>query len=134
MFRPRIIPVLLLQDQGLVKTIKFKNPSYVGDPINAVKIFNELKSDELIFLDILASSQNRTISPETVKRIGHEAYMPISVGGGIRAIDQVKALIRSGAEKVILNTGAVERPLLIKEAAQECGSQSVVVCIDIKKT
>ena len=90
MFRPRVIPVLLLKDKGLVKSEKFKNHRYVGDPINAVKIFNDLKADELVFLDILATAEKRSISPEFVRRVGDEANMPFAVGGGIRSVKEIK--------------------------------------------
>ena len=134
MFLPRIIPVLLLKGKGLVKTVKFKNPKYIGDPINAVKIFNDLKADELVFLDITASKENRTVSVDLVKDIGDEAFMPFGVGGGIESIVQVENLLKAGAEKVILNTNAVIHPDLIEEAAGIFGSQSIVVSIDVKKT
>ena len=134
MFLPRVIPVLLLKGKGLVKTTKFKDPRYLGDPINAVKIFNDLKADELVFLDITASKENRTISVDLVKDIGDEAFMPFGVGGGIRDITQIELLLKAGAEKVIINTNFFIRPALIKEASSIFGSQSIVVSIDIKKT
>jgi imidazole glycerol-phosphate synthase subunit HisF len=133
MFRPRIIPVLLLKNKGLVKTVRFKNPRYIGDPINAVKIFNDLKTDELVFLDITASMENRCISVQLVKDIGDEAYMPFAVGGGISRVDQIGELISAGAEKVVLNTAAGLNPLLVKEAAAVFGNQSIIVSIDLKK-
>lgn len=133
MYRPRVIPVLLLKNKGLVKTIKFKKPTYIGDPINAVKIFNDLESDELVFLDITATKENRTILPELVKDIGDEAYMPFAVGGGIKHIDNIKKLIQAGAEKVVINSAAITNPNLIKEAAETFGNQSIIVSIDIKK-
>lgn len=133
MFRPRIIPVLLLKNKGLVKTVKFSKPKYVGDPINAVKIFNDLETDELIFLDITATKEARTISPELVKDIGDEAYMPFAVGGGINKIQDVENLIRMGAEKVVMNSAAALNPALITEAANHFGNQSIVVSIDVKK-
>ena len=89
MFRPRLIPVLLLKNNALVKSVKFKNYNYIGDPINAVKIFNELKADELVLLDIDATKERRTISSEVVRRVGEEANMPFSVGGGITSIDDI---------------------------------------------
>ncbi len=107
MFLPRIIPVLLLKGKGLVKTVKFKEPKYIGDPINAVKIFNDLKADELVFLDITASKEGRTVSVDLVKDIGDEAFMPFGVGGGINDIKQIELLLKAGAEKVIINTNAV---------------------------
>jgi imidazole glycerol-phosphate synthase subunit HisF len=133
MFRPRVIPVLLLKDKGLVKSEKFQNHRYVGDPINAVKIFNDLKADELVFLDILASGEKRSISPEFVRRVGDEANMPFAVGGGIRSIKEIKALINAGAEKVVINTYAVENPSFIKEASEEFGSSTIVVSVDVNQ-
>lgn len=134
MFLPRIIPVLLLKGKGLVKTVKFKDPKYIGDPINAVKIFNDLKADELVFLDITASKEGRTVSVELVKDIGDEAFMPFGVGGGISNINQIEQLLKAGAEKVIINTNFVLKPALIEESAKVFGSQSIVVSIDVKKT
>ena len=133
MFRPRVIPVLLLQNKGLVKSNKFKSFRYIGDPINAVKIFNDLRADELIFLDILASKEKRTISTDFVKKVGDEANMPFAVGGGIRSLDKINEIIAAGAEKVIINTFAVENPGFIKEAANEFGSSTIVISMDIKK-
>lgn len=133
MFRPRVIPCLLLKNKGLVKTLKFKNPTYIGDPINAVRIFNEKEADELIFLDITASKENRIVDIDLIKKIADEAYMPFAIGGGIRNIKQVKELINAGAEKVVINTASVTTPSIIKEASDLLGSSSVVVCIDVKK-
>src|SRR5574338_938096 len=116
MFLPRIIPVLLLKGKGLVKTVRFKNPRYIGDPINAVKIFNDLKADELIFLDINASKEGRTIAIDLVKDIGDEAFMPFGVGGGIRDVSQIELLLKAGAEKIIINTQAIINPNLIEES------------------
>lgn len=134
MFLPRIIPVLLLKGKGLVKTVKFKGPKYIGDPINAVKIFNDLKADELVFLDITASKESRTISVDLVKDIGDEAFMPFGVGGGIKNITQIEQLLKAGAEKVIINTIAVSDPDLIVEASKVFGSQSIVVSLDVKRS
>lgn len=133
MFLPRIIPVLLLKGKGLVKTVKFKEPRYIGDPINAVKIFNDLKADELVFLDITASKEGRTVSTDLVKDIGDEAFMPFGVGGGINNINQIEELLKAGAEKIIINTSAFLIPKLIENAASVFGSQSIVASIDIKK-
>lgn len=133
MFRPRIIPVLLLSNKGLVKSIQFKNHRYIGDPINAVKIFNDLKADELVFLDILAGKQNRLISLDFVKKVGEEANMPFAVGGGIKSIDDIRNILNAGAEKVILNTYAGKNPDLVSLAADTFGSSTIVVCIDVKK-
>jgi len=132
MYRPRVIPVLLLKDDGLVKTIKFKDEKYIGDPINAVKIFNDLEADELIFLDINATNENRTLDFELVNKIGDEAYMPFAVGGGINNIDSINNIIGAGAEKVIINSVLYDNPILIKEASEKFGSQSIIVSIDVK--
>jgi imidazole glycerol-phosphate synthase subunit HisF len=134
MFRPRVIPVLLLKDLGLVKSIKFKNHRYIGDPINAVKLFNDLGADELAFLDILANRENRSVSLDFVKRVGDEANMPFSVGGGIRNLKEIQQILRAGAEKVILNTIASENPEFISKASNEFGSSTIVVAIDVKKS
>ena len=133
MFLPRVIPLLLLKDKGLVKTTKYKKPKYIGDPINAVRIFNDLKTDELIFLDITSSKENRCVSTDVVKAIGDEAFMPFGVGGGISTLKQVEEILISGAEKVVINTQTVINPRLISEAAKHFGNQSIVVSIDVKK-
>jgi len=134
MFRPRIIPVLLLKDKGLVKSIKFKHHRYIGDPINAVKIFNDLKADELAFLDISASREGRSISLDFVRKVGEEANMPFAVGGGISNIKQIQEIIGAGAEKIIVNSSAVNNPIFINEACNTFGSSTISVCIDIKKS
>jgi len=131
--RPRVIPVLLLSNEGIVKTVKFKNPTYLGDPINAVKIFNEKEVDELCILDIEASKNRKEPDFEWLTNIASEAFMPLSYGGGITSIDQIKRLIKVGFEKVVLNTSAIRNPELISEAAKIAGSQSIVVSIDVKK-
>jgi cyclase len=133
MFRPRVIPVLLLKNLGLVKSVQFKDYRYIGDPINAVKIFNDLRADELVFLDILASKENRTVLLDFVRNVGDEANMPFAVGGGIRTIADIKEIINAGAEKVVINTQAVENPDFIRQAAEEFGSSTIVVSIDVKK-
>ena len=133
MFRPRIIPTLLLRNLGLVKSVGFKDYKYIGDPINAVKIFNDLKADELVFLDILASKEKRVISLDFVLKVGDEANMPFSVGGGLRTIRDIRSVLRAGAEKVVINTFAVEDPSFIRTAADEFGSSTITVCIDVKK-
>jgi len=134
MFRPRIIPVLLLKNQDLVKSIGFKNYRYIGDPINAVKIFNNLKADELIFLDILASKENKSIPIQLIRNIGEEANMPFAVGGGIRTLDQIRNIIGSGAERVIINTYAAQNPDFIRQASETFGSSTIIVCMDVKKS
>ena len=133
MFRPRIIPVLLLKGKGLVKSIQFKNHQYLGDPINAVKILNDLKADELVFLDITASREKKIISLDFVKKVGEEANMPFAVGGGIKSIKDIQDIIASGAEKVIIGSNAINNPKFIKEASENFGSSTVTVCIDVKK-
>lgn len=133
MRRIRIIPVLLIQNGGLVKSIKFKDHKYIGDPINAVKIFNDKEVDEIVILDISASKENRGPNIEKLTDIASEAFMPLSYGGGITTIDQVKKLLYQGAEKVILNTSAWDNLKLITQIAEQFGSQSTVVSIDVKK-
>jgi len=131
MFRPRLIPTLLLQNNALVKSVKFKNHNYIGDPINAVKIFNDLRADELVLLDIEATSQKRRISSEVIKKVGEEANMPFSVGGGISSIDDIREVIACGAEKVILSSFAISNPQFIQEAVENFGSSTIVLCIDV---
>jgi cyclase len=133
MFRPRVIPVLLLMREGLVKTKKFSKPRYIGDPINAVKIFNDLEADELVFLDIMATKEDRTISIDFIKEVGEEANMPFAVGGGISNINEIKEIINAGAEKVIINSAALSNINFIKEASDTFGSSTIVVCVDIEK-
>lgn len=133
MFRPRVIPVLLLKGQGLVKSCMFDDYRYIGDPINAVKIFNDLKADELVFLDILASKENRVISLDFVRGVGEEANMPFAVGGGISSIQNIKDIISAGAEKVIINNHAFRNPEFIRQASENFGSSTIVVCMDVKK-
>ena len=124
---------MLLQNKGLVKSIKFRNHRYIGDPINAVRIFNDLEADELAFIDILATKEGRTISTSFVKNVGEEANMPFSAGGGIRTLDDIRRIIEAGAEKVILNSIACENQGFVKDAADAFGSSTIVVCIDVKK-
>jgi imidazole glycerol-phosphate synthase subunit HisF len=133
MFRPRVIPVLLLKDNILVKSVKFKDYKYIGDPINAVRIFNGFNADELVFLDIEASKKKRLISLDFVKNVGEEANMPFAVGGGVRSINDIRTIINAGAEKVIINTYAAENPDFIYEASDTFGSSTVCVCMDVKK-
>jgi imidazole glycerol-phosphate synthase subunit HisF len=133
MFRPRVLPVLLLRNLGLVKSIKFKDYRYIGDPINAVKIFNDLRADELVFLDITANKEKRKISLDFVRKVGDECNMPFAVGGGIRTIEDIHEVLNSGAEKVVINTAAAENPEFIHQASREFGSSTIVVCIDVKK-
>ncbi|HLA59516.1 MAG TPA: AglZ/HisF2 family acetamidino modification protein [Puia sp.] len=133
MRRIRVIPVLLISKGGLVKSVKFKNYKYVGDPINAVKIFNEKGTDEMVILDIDATRENRSPNFEMIKEIASEAFMPMAYGGGISSVEEIKKLFNLGVEKIILNNAAVHDPSLVTNAAGLAGSQSVVVSIDVKK-
>lgn len=130
---PRVIPVLLLRNKGLVKTVKFKDHKYVGDPYNAVKIFNEKEVDELIFLDIDASREKREPPYDYLKEIASECFMPLSYGGGITSVDQIRKLIQSGIEKVIINHQALENPEFVSRAADTFGSSTIVAAMDVKK-
>ncbi len=130
MIRPRVIPLLLLRGGGLWKGIRFRDHKYVGDPMNAVKVFNEKKVDEMFFIDIEATREGRTPDPTFVQKVADEAYMPFGIGGGVSTVEDMRLLLRHGAEKVLINTAAVENPDLISEAADVFGSQSVVVGID----
>jgi cyclase len=133
MFKPRIIPVLLVRKNVLVKSVRFAKHRYVGDPLNAVRIFNEHHADELVLLDIDATSQKRCISPTLVRNISEETDMPLAVGGGISTIQQVKELIAAGAEKVIAGTIAFKNERFISEVAQMFGAASITVCMDVAK-
>lgn len=133
MKRIRVIPVLLIHNGGLVKSVKFKNYTYVGDPINAVKIFNDKEIDEIVILDIDASREKRPPNVPQVRELTSEAFIPLAYGGGISSIDEIKQLFYEGVEKVVLNTTAFQNPGLITEAAKLVGSQSVVASIDVKK-
>lgn len=132
MLQTRVIPCLLLLNDGLVKTIKFKNPKYVGDPINAIKIFNEKEVDELVFLDISATNENRIPRYDFITKIASECFMPLSYGGGIKSIDQIKTILNLGVEKVIINSQAILNPNFIRQAAENFGSSTIVVSIDYK--
>lgn len=130
---PRVIPVLLLRNRGLVKSIQFKNYRYIGDPINAVKIFNEKEVDELILLDIDTSREGRDPDYEYLREIASECFMPLAYGGGVSDLGQVKRLIQSGIEKVIVNSVALANPEFVKSASEKFGSSTIVVAIDVKK-
>lgn len=134
MLRPRIIPCLLLHKGGLVKTISFGNPKYVGDPLNAVRIFNEKEVDELTVLDIDASRLGREPDYSLIANLALECRMPLCYGGGVKSVEQIERIIGLGVEKVAISSAAVENPKLISEAAARVGSQSVVVVLDVKKT
>ncbi len=134
MRRIRVIPTLLIRNGGLVKSVKFEAHKYVGDPLNAVRIFNEKEVDEIVVIDINKSAQQKPPDFEFIGQICSEAFMPLAYGGGISTIDHIKKLLYQGAEKVILQTAAIDNPSLISEAAARFGSQSIVVCMDVKKT
>jgi imidazole glycerol-phosphate synthase subunit HisF len=134
MTRVRVMPCLLLRGHGLVKTRKFKDPVYLGDPVNAVRIFSEKEVDELIVLDIDASKDGREPDYDFIAEIAGESFMPIAYGGGIRTVEQVRRLIRCGVEKVVINTASTLSYDLIRQSAQVFGRQAVVGAIDVKKT
>lgn len=133
MLRPRIIPCLLVRDKGLVKTVKFSNDKYVGDPINAVRIFNEKEVDELIVLDIDAAVNGAEPDMKMIERLAAECRMPLCYGGGVKTAAQARNIIGLGVEKVAISSAAVENPSLVTEVAREIGRQSVVVVLDVKK-
>ncbi len=134
MYRPRVIPCLLLRGNGLVKTRRFRDPVYVGDPVNAVRIFSEKEADEIVVLDIDASREGREPNYELVAEIAGEAFMPLAYGGGVRTLEQIRRLIRSGVEKVVVNSAAVESTSVLSEAAAVFGSQAIVGAVDVKRT
>ena len=133
MLRPRIIPCLLVQNDGLVKTRKFGEPKYVGDPINAVKIFNEKEVDEIMVVDIDASVRRREPDLQLIKNLAAECRMPLCYGGGVKTVEQVERIISLGVEKVAMSSAAIDRPEIIAEAATAVGSQSIVVVMDVKE-
>lgn len=132
MLKPRVIPILLIKDEGLVKGKCFKNHRYVGDPINAVKIFNEKEVDEMVILDIGATRAG-VINFKLIEDIASEAFMPLSYGGGVDSVASARRIFNAGVEKVVLNTSAFEKPELISELSDIFGAQSIVVSIDVKK-
>ncbi len=129
----RIIPCLLYDGVGLVKTVKFKNPSYIGDPINAIKIYNEKEVDELIVIDINASKQKRKPNFDKLADMASEAFMPFAYGGGVKTFQDFETLYKIGIEKVIVNSLIQENPDIIKQVVAQYGAQAVVACIDFKK-
>ncbi|SFV62811.1 Imidazole glycerol phosphate synthase cyclase subunit [hydrothermal vent metagenome] len=133
MLRTRVIPTLLLKDGSLVKTINFKKYNYIGDPVNTVRIFNELEVDELIFLDIFASKNNSDINFKLLKDIANECFMPLSYGGNIKSLDDAKKIFEIGFEKIVINSNAFDNLKLIEEIAKYFGSQSIIGSIDVKK-
>ncbi len=133
MLRARVIPCLLLKGAGLVKTVGFAAPKYVGDPINAVRIFNDKEVDELILLDIEASRQRRELDYGQIRDIVSEAFMPVTYGGGVRSVEQAQRLVSAGVEKVVVNTAALANMDLVRAMAERLGSSSTVVAVDVKK-
>ncbi|MEK8022814.1 MAG: AglZ/HisF2 family acetamidino modification protein [Candidatus Hydrogenedentota bacterium] len=132
--RPRLIPVLLLSRRKVVKTLRFEDPKYIGDPVNIVRIFNGKEVDEIVILDIDATREKRVPDFRHLAEIAGECFMPMAYGGGLRSLDDMKQAFRAGVEKVVLNTAAVEHPDLVTAAAQRFGSQSVVVSLDFRTT
>jgi cyclase len=133
MLRTRVIPALLLRNESLVKTVRFGKFTYVGDPCNTVRIFNELEVDELVFLDITATAEGRSPNLRLLADIADECFMPLGYGGGVRNFADAQSVLRLGFEKVIINSAAVDNPPLISEMAQHFGSQAVIVSIDVKR-
>lgn len=133
MLRTRIIPVLLLRNESLVKTVRFGKFTYVGDPCNTLRIFNELEVDELLFLDITATRERRGPNLKVLADIANECFMPLGYGGGVRTLDQAKSIFDIGFEKIAVNTYAVEHPEFMTELAKYYGNQAVIASIDIKK-
>lgn len=134
MLRPRIIPCLLVKNGGLVKTVQFGNPKYVGDPINAVRIFNEKEVDELFVADIDATVQNREPNYTMIKNLAAECRMPLCYGGGVKTVEQIQRIVSLGVEKVAVSSAAIHDPKLLSDAAEMVGSQSVVAVMDVKKS
>lgn len=133
MLRPRIIPSLLIQDNGLVKTVNFKNPKYVGDPINAVKIFNEKEVDELAIFDIDATVKNIEPNYSLIERLANQSRMPLCYGGGVKTVEQAQKIFSLGIEKIALSSAVLKDPSLITKIAERVGAQSVIVVLDVKK-
>ena len=133
MLRPRVIPVLLINGRGLYKTRQFKDPKYVGDPINTVKIFNEKEVDEICVIDITASIEKREPNIPLIREIAGECFMPMSYGGGVRTLEQARTVFNSGVEKIIINTLVHDAPEIVRTIAAYAGASSVVISIDFKK-
>lgn len=133
MLRPRVIPCLLVHDKGLVKTVQFKDPKYVGDPINAVRIFNEKECDELMVIDIDATRENREPDYKMIENLAAECRMPLCYGGGVKTVEQAHRIFSLGVEKIAISSAAIQSPELVTAMAERVGSQSVVVVLDVKK-
>ncbi len=134
MLLKRLIPCLLLKGNGLVKTVNFKNPKYVGDPINTVKIFNEKEVDELVFLDIEATPKGKEPNYKMLAEIANECFMPLAYGGGIKTFDQAQRIFNIGIEKVVINSAAYSNPKLISQIAEVYGNQAIIASVDVKKS
>lgn len=134
MLQTRIIPALLLQNESLVKTVKFRKPGYIGDPINTVRIFNELEVDELVFLDITATNENRSPNLKILSEIANECFMPLGYGGGISSLEHAKQIFEIGFEKVVLNSAPTENTKVISQIAAHFGNQAVIASIDVKNS
>ena len=133
MLRPRIIPSLLLHDKGLVKTVNFKSPKYVGDPINAVRIFNEKEVDELAFFDIDATVLNKEPDYILIEKLANQSRMPLCYGGGVKTVEQAQKIFGLGIEKIAFSSAVIQNPQLVTQIADRVGSQSVIIVLDIKK-
>lgn len=133
MLKTRVIPCLLLRGSGLVKTTGFKDPKYVGDPINAIRIFNEKEVDELVLLDITATREGRPPSFTTIEEVASECFMPLAYGGGIRTAEQARRILKLGVEKVVFNSSAWHTPEVLRDASREFGAQAVVASIDVRR-
>lgn len=133
MLIPRVMPCLLLKDGSLVKTVKFKDPAYIGDPINAVRIYNEKEVDELIFLDITATLEKREPPYKVLSEIASECFMPVAYGGGVKNIEMIRQILSLGIEKISINSQAVENPDFVREATERFGSSTIVVSMDVRK-
>lgn len=133
MLQHRVIPSLLLRNNGLVKTTRFKNPKYIGDPINAIRIFNEKEVDELMLLDISATKESKEPNYEMIEQIAGECFMPLAYGGGVRTVEQARRIYALGVEKICLQTSALKNPGIVSDLAKQFGSQSVMVSMDIKR-
>ena len=133
MLKHRIIPALLLHREGLVKTTRFKKPIYVGDPINAIRIFNDKEVDELMVLDITATKERREPNFDLIEQFAGECFMPLTYGGGIKTLEQAGRIFALGVEKICIQSKALEDPSFITKLADRFGSSSIIVSIDIKK-
>jgi cyclase len=129
---PRVIPCLLLDEDGMVKTVRFDSPTYLGDPINVVNLFNRFEVDEIVLLDIRATVEDRTPDTGLIEELASECWVPLTYGGGIRDIEQARAILAAGVEKIVLGTAAADKPELIRDAVGEFGAQAVVVSVDVR--